>query len=87
MDALERIQELAKRSGRILSYTKMYDDVYLDRFANYDKGVSPNRNSGRFHQFVLKSNYSLEELTSILDGVNFPEYSYYSDLTITDISL
>jgi len=87
MQALARIQELAKASGRIIAFTKLYDDVYLDRFGKFPKGISPNKGSGRFHQFVLKSNYTLEELKVILDPLNFPDYSYYSELSIVPISL
>jgi len=87
MQALDRIQELAKASGRILAFTKLYDDVYLDRFGKFPKGISPNRGSGRFHQFTLKSNYTLDELNRILDPLNFPEYSNHSQLTMVDISL
>jgi len=87
MQALDRIQELAKASGRILAFTKLYDDVYLDRFGKFPKGISPNRDSGRFHQFILKSNYTLDELSVVLDPLNFPEYSYYSQLSIVRIGI
>ena len=87
MGNLARVKELAKRSGRIISYTILYDDIFLDRFGSFPKGVSPNRNSGRHHQFILKSNYSIEELEIMFDRVNCPEYDWTEDTVIKDISL
>jgi len=78
---LDRIVELSKRSNMKISYTKMYDDVHIDRPREQPSGIR----NGNFHRFVLSSSWTLEQITTILDPINFPEYSYYSEIKITEL--
>jgi len=87
--ALDRIIELANKSGRIITFTKIFDNLYLSKyhFSGRERRNRADEKNGSFHQFVLKSNYSLEDLEIILNPINFPDYGYYSNLNIIDVSL
>ena len=79
--ALDRLVELSRRSNVKISYTKMYDDVHIDRLREQPSGIR----NGNFHRFVLSSSWTLEQIKVILDPINFPEYNYYSEITITEL--
>ena len=76
-DALKRILALSDEYEREIVWTKLYDNVYL----------GTNTKNSRYHQVIIKSEYSFEEIERILDPINFPHYNYYATLNIVNISI